>query len=131
MKIGVVRETLPGEDRVALVPDSVAALAKLGAEVLVEQGAGQAAGFRDEQYQAKGARLLSTRTEIFAEADIIVQVRTLGANLEAGITDLGLIRQGQLVIGMCEPLTSIAAMQQLAARGASVLAMELIPRISR
>ncbi|HEY5315544.1 MAG TPA: Re/Si-specific NAD(P)(+) transhydrogenase subunit alpha [Pirellulales bacterium] len=131
MKVGVVRESLPGELRVALVPDSVAVLKKIGVEVLVEAGAGLPAGLRDEQYQAKGARLLPTRAEVFAEADAIVQVRTLGSNLEAGLPDLELIRSGQTVIGFSDPLTSTAAMQQLAARGAAVLAMELIPRISR
>ncbi|HWC90976.1 MAG TPA: Re/Si-specific NAD(P)(+) transhydrogenase subunit alpha [Pirellulales bacterium] len=131
MKVGVVRESLPGELRVALVPDSVAALKKIGVEVLVEAGAGMPASFRDEQYQAKGAQVLPSRAEVFGQADAIAQVRTLGSNLEAGMPDLDLIRAGQTVIGFSDPLTSTAAMQQLAARGAAVLAMELIPRISR
>jgi H+-translocating NAD(P) transhydrogenase subunit alpha len=131
MKVGVVRESLPGERRVALIPDSVTALAKVGLSVVVERGAGAAAGFADEAYQAKAATLLDSRAEVFATADIVVQVRCLGANLEAGITDLGLLRKDQVLIGFADPLGSPAAAQQIAARGATLLAMELIPRISR
>lgn len=131
MKVGVVRESLPGERRVALIPDSVTPLAKAGLAVVVERGAGLAAGFSDEAYQAKGATLLDSRADVFAAADIVVQVRCLGANLEAGITDLGLMRKDQVLIGFADPLGSPAAAQQIAARGTTLLAMELIPRISR
>jgi NAD(P) transhydrogenase subunit alpha len=131
MKVGVVRESLPGERRVALIPDSVTVLAKSGLAVFVERGAGAEAGFSDEAYQAKGATLLDSRADVFATADIVVQVRCLGANLEAGIADLGLMRKDQILIGFADPLGAPAAAQQIAARGATLLAMELIPRISR
>ena len=130
MKIGVVKETFPGEHRVALIPASVPVLAKAGMEVLVESGAGVAAGFTDQAYIDKGAKIAGSRAEVFA-ADILAQVRSLGANLEAGITDLGLLRDGQVVIGFCDPLAQPAAAQQVAARGAMLFAMELIPRITR
>ncbi|MBL8825811.1 MAG: Re/Si-specific NAD(P)(+) transhydrogenase subunit alpha [Planctomycetaceae bacterium] len=131
MKVGVVQETFPGEHRVALVPSLVPALTKAKFEVIVQAGAGLAAGFTDQEYVAKGATILAGREEVFSAADVILQVRSLGANLEAGITDLGLIRQGQTLIGFCDPLTEPGAAQQVAARGAVQFSMELIPRITR
>src|SRR5207249_4962587 len=83
--VGVPRETFPGERRVAITPRHCDALAKLGASVIVERSAGVQAGFPDDQYAAHGARLAS-RAEVFQAADVIVQVRTLGANPEAGPT---------------------------------------------
>src|SRR5213594_223086 len=92
--VGVPRETFPGERRVAITPRHCDALAKLCASVIVERSAGVQAGFPDDQYEARGARLAS-RAEVFQAADVIVQVRTLGANPEAGRADLSLLRRGQ------------------------------------
>lgn len=131
MIAGVVRETYPGEQRVALVPASIPTLAKGGWEVLVERGAGTAAGFADALYERAGARLADSREEVFKNADCLLQVRLLGANLERGITDLGLVRPGQVLIGFANPLSAPEAAQQFAAREATVFAMELVPRISR
>ena len=131
MIVGVPKETLPGERRVALVPMSIRALTRSGVEVLVESGAGMAAGFPDGEYTDKGARVASSRDEVFGSADIVVQVRAYGANLEAGKTDLGLMRQGQTVIGLFEPLTSTDAAREVAELGVTLFAMELIPRITR
>ena len=131
MLAGVVKESLPGERRVALVPASVPPLVKDGWEVVIEPSAGAEAGFTDAAYQEKGARIAADRAEVFAQADVLLQVRALGANLEQGVTDLGLIRQGQVLIGFCDPLTAPAAAQQIAARGGVLFAMELIPRITR
>jgi H+-translocating NAD(P) transhydrogenase subunit alpha len=129
VSIGVPRETFPGERRVALVPRACDALGKLGASVVVEQSAGAEAGFLDEQYASRGARLAS-RKEVF-QADIIVQVRSLGANPEAGRADLPLLRSGQTVIGFGEPLTALEQDSELARAGVSFFAMELMPRITR
>lgn len=131
MKVGVVQETFAGEHRVALVPSLIPALVKAKFEVIVQAGAGLAAGFTDQEYVAKGATIAAGREAVFNAADVILQVRSLGANLEAGITDLGLIRQGQTLIGFCDPLTEPGAAQQVAARGAMQFSMELIPRITR
>lgn len=131
MKVGVVQETFAGEHRVALVPSLIPALAKAKFEVIVQAGAGLAAGFTDQEYVAKGATIAAGREAVFNAADVILQVRSLGSNLEAGITDLGLIRQGQTLIGFCDPLTEPGAAQQVAARGAVQFSMELIPRITR
>jgi NAD(P) transhydrogenase subunit alpha len=128
--IGVPRETFPGERRVALIPRTSEALGKLGASIIVEQSAGIEAGFPDDQYAARGAKIAS-RAEVFAQADIIVQVRSLGANPEAGRADLALFRPGQTVIGFGEPLTSPREVADLAHAGISFLSMELVPRITR
>src|SRR6187455_2566332 len=114
MKIGVPRETFPGERRVALVPASLTTLTKAGVEVVVETGAGTAAGHSDDAYRDKGATI-ADRATVFA-AEVVVQVRALGANLERGITDLGLMHRGQTIIGMCDPLGEPAAAQQMAAQ---------------
>ncbi|MBS0208940.1 MAG: Re/Si-specific NAD(P)(+) transhydrogenase subunit alpha [Planctomycetes bacterium] len=131
MKLGIIKETFPGETRVAAVPATLAPLQKAGLTVIVESGAGMAAGFPDHTYADRGALVVPSRAEVFAQSDLLAQVRTLGANLEAGITDLGLLRSGQTVLGFSDPLTSLDAAQQLAARGVNLLAMELIPRITR
>lgn len=131
MIVGIVRETFPDERRVALIPASLPAWTKAGCQVLVERGAGTAAGYPDEAYEAKGARLVDGREAVLAEAELLLQVRALGANLEAGVTDLGLLRAGQVVTGFCDPLSEPAAAQQIAARGVTLFSMELIPRITR
>ncbi len=128
--IGVPRETFPGERRVALTPRACEALGKLGASVVVEHSAGAEAGFLDDQYAARGARAAS-RPDVFAQSDIIVQVRALGANPDAGSADLASFRSGQTLIGFGEPLTAIQEDVQLARHGVSFLAMELMPRITR
>jgi NAD(P) transhydrogenase subunit alpha len=128
--IGVPRETFPGERRVGIVPRTCEALRKLGAGVVVEQSAGEEAGFPDSEYESRGVRV-TRRAEIFETADIVVQVRTLGANPEAGLADLHFLRRGQTLIGFGEPLTATAECSALATRGVSLLAMELIPRITR
>ncbi len=128
--IGVPRESFPGERRVALIPRSCEAIGKLGASVIVEQSAGQEAGFPDDQYAARGAKIAS-RAEVFGQSDIIVQVRSLGANPESGRADLPLMRAGQTVIGFGEPFTSPREVSDLAQAGVSFLSMELMPRITR
>ena len=127
--IGVPRETFPGERRVALIPRACDALGKLGASIVVEQSAGVEAGFPDEQYALRGARCASRR-DVF-QSDVILQVRSLGANPEAGRADLPLLRAGQTVIGFGEPLTALEQDSELARAGVTFFAMELMPRITR
>jgi H+-translocating NAD(P) transhydrogenase subunit alpha len=131
MKIGVGAETFPGEHRVALVPALIPALRKAGLEVLVEEGAGRAAGFPDALYKEKGAQLVGSRQEIFLTADVVLQVRTGGAAGEQGRADLSRFRTGQIVIGMADPLGAPIGVRELAAQGVTVFALELIPRITR
>jgi NAD(P) transhydrogenase subunit alpha len=131
MVIGVPKETFPGERRVALVPADVAALHRAGLSVLVEAGAGAAACFPDTAYAQAGAKLAAARDEVFAGAEVVLQVRVCGANLVAGDADRTLLRDGQTVIGLCHPLTSAAAARELAERGITLLSLELMPRITR
>jgi NAD(P) transhydrogenase subunit alpha len=130
MILGVPKETFPGERRVAMVPAALAPLTKKGLQVLVEHQAGLSAGFPDAVYENAGCKVVS-RADVFSQADAIVQVRTLGANLEAGRADLELFKPDQLVIGMADPLIQGDAVKDLAARKVTLFAMELIPRITR
>jgi NAD(P) transhydrogenase subunit alpha len=129
MKIGVPKETFPGERRVAIVPSAVAALGKLGLDVVVEAGAGAAAGFPDAAYAATQARV-GNRDDVF-DADVVVQVRTPGANPVHGAEDVARLRHGQVVIGFANPLTAVESTQAVADKGARLCAMELVPRITR
>jgi NAD(P) transhydrogenase subunit alpha len=131
MKIGVATEKFPGERRVALVPATVPALKKAGLDVLIETGAGREAGFLDAAYQEKGAQLAGSRSEIFAAADVLLHVRMAGAAGDRGRDDLSLLRSGQIVIGMADPLGAPAAVRELAAKGVIAFALELMPRITR
>ena len=131
MIVGVPKETFPGERRVALIPASVPALTKAGFEVWVQAGAGLEAGFGDAEYQDKGAHIVSSREDVFQKADVILQVRTLGANPQQGMDDLQRMHEGQVIIGFMEPLTAVEPLQELARRNVQAFAMELIPRITR
>jgi len=106
-------------------------LAKSGVTFLIETDAGADAGIPNAEFEQKGARIARDREEVFAGADAIVQVRALGANPEAGRADLRLMRSGQAVIGLMEPLTAAAEAAALAEHGVTAFAMELMPRITR
>lgn len=129
--VGVPREADPNERRVALVPAAVAGLKKSGAGVVMQANAGLAAGFPDEQYIAKGASIVADRPEVFGRADIILQVRSLGACGEFSGADVKLLRKDQLLIAGCEPLWCPELIGKAAATGATVFSLELVPRITR
>jgi NAD(P) transhydrogenase subunit alpha len=129
--IGVPRESFPGERRVALVPAAVPALVKAGGEVLVQAGAADGGGYPDALYGEKGARLVVSREEVFARADVVLQVLGHGANDKTGRADLPLLRRDQVLIGFLRPLGSADTVRELAATGVSSLAVELVPRITR
>ena len=121
MKIGVPKETLPGERRVALVPETVQKLTKQGNEVVVERGAGTEAAFVDGAYEQAGARIVE---DAFA-ADLVVKVQ------KPAPAEIGKLRQGQLLIGFLQPLIDPRYAQTLAERGVTALSMDAIPRITR
>lgn len=121
MIVGVLKETLPGERRVALVPAALPSLVSKGFEVLVEAGAGAASGFTDEEFAAKGAKAGAGREEVIRAADVIVCVRAAADGLRAG----------QTVIGFFDPLSEPGRAREFAAAGVSAFAMELMPRITR
>ncbi len=129
MKVAVVKERYPGEFRVALLPDNVEKLKAAGYDLMVERGAGVAAAILDSAYESAGAQLVD-RAEI-TSADILLQVRSLGANPINGDDDLELMHPGQIVIGMCDPLGNAHAVARLAKQGVSQVALEMIPRITR
>ena len=131
MKIGIPKESSPGERRVALIPDSLAALKKSDHEVMVESGAGQEAGFPDEAYRDKGATIVTDRTEVFGVADLVFQVRGPGANPKGGEADLALMKAGQTVIAQFDPLSEPESVKKLAERKVVALSLELMPRITR
>ncbi len=131
MIIGICKETFPGERRVAVVPHAVPGLTKEGLEVLVEQGAGNAAGITDAAFAGKGAKIAAERSKVFSAADIILQVRSLGANPDAGKSDLELMRSEQTIIGFSEPLSTPASAREIAVTGVTSFSMELLPRITR
>ncbi|HEU5359946.1 MAG TPA: NAD(P) transhydrogenase subunit alpha, partial [Candidatus Deferrimicrobiaceae bacterium] len=131
MIVGVPKETFPGERRVALTPAVLPSLAKRGIQVAVESCAGTAAGYPDLAYEEKGAQIGKSRAELFQAAAVIVQVRALGANPEAGRADNDLLRDGQTVIGLCDPLSAPEALREPVERGVTVFSLELLPRITR
>jgi len=131
MKIGVPKETFPGERRVSLVPAVLPSLTKAGFEVLVESGAGVSAAYPDQAYSEKGATVVPGRDALFSQAEIVTQVRGLGANPDAGRQDLARLRKGQVVLGLLEPLAVPQSVQDLAQTGVTAFAMELMPRITR
>ena len=120
MKVGVTRETAPGERRVALVPETAGKLAAAGFELVVEPGAGAAASFPDAAYTDAGATLGSPW-----EADLVAKVRKPSAD------EIARLREGQLLIGFLEPLSDPDGLAALGSRGVVAFAMESIPRITR
>lgn len=131
MIVGVPRETFPGERRVAMVPAVIPSLTKAGLEVVVEAGAGAAAGYLDSDYAAKGAKILPTRADVFGTADIVVQVLCYGSNDRTGKADVPLYRNGQTLIGFLRPLGSLETVQEIASKGITSFSIELMPRTTR
>ncbi|MCX7164046.1 MAG: Re/Si-specific NAD(P)(+) transhydrogenase subunit alpha [Rhodocyclales bacterium] len=121
LTIGVPRETLPGEKRVATVPEVVEKLVKLGFAVAVESGAGDAANCSDETYRSAGARIIEGAAELFAASDIVLKV---GVPTTA---EVGLLREGSTLLGFIWPAQNPELMQQLAARKVTVLAIDSLP----
>ena len=131
MIVGVPKEIYPGERRVAVVPAVVPNLKKAGLEVVIEAGAGAAAGYPDREYADKGARLTENRGEVFQTADILAQFLVHGANDKTGQADLPLMRKGQLLVGFLRPLGNVKTLQEIAERGVSAFSVELMPRTTR
>ena len=122
MRIGVPKEHAQGEKRVATVPDVVQKLIKLGFSVAVESGAGDAANFADDSYRAAGAEVLGSAAELWATSDIVFKVRAPSRE------EIAMLREGGTLIGFVWPAQNPELMQQLAARKATVLAIDSLPR---
>ena len=123
--IGVPKEVFPGEKRVATVPEVVPKLAKLGFSVIVQSGAGEAASISDEAYAAAGAKIVPDAAAVWSGADIVFKVRAPGAD------EVGQVRAGQILVSFIWPAQNPELLKQLAAKQATVLAMDSVPRISR
>jgi H+-translocating NAD(P) transhydrogenase subunit alpha len=122
MRVGVPKETAPGEARVALVPESVSRLTGTGSEVTVAAGAGAAAGFSDEAYREAGARVAD---DAVTGAELVARVGKPSAE------EVGLLAEGTVLVGFLEPLSDAEGIKRLADRGVVAFAMESIPRITR
>ena len=131
MIVGVPKEIYPKERRVGLVPAVIPTLKKAGLDVVVESGAGLAAGYPDSEYVEKGAQLIGDRAELFKTADIIVQFLCYGANDVTGSKDLPLMHKGQALIGFVRPLGTLKTLQEIAERGVTSFSVELMPRTTR
>ena len=131
MLAGVLKETYPGERRVAMVPAVIPQLADLGLEVAVQAGAGEGAGFLDEDYRDQGASLAPSREQLFASADLILEVRSLSASRGAPAPQLDLIRPGHVDVGLLDAVGAPEGVRALAERGAIAFALDLVPRIAR
>ena len=122
LRIGVPKETAAGEKRVATVPDVAEKLIKLGFAVSVQSGAGDAANFADDTYRAAGVDVVGSAAELWAKSDIVFKVRQPSAD------EVGLMREGGTLIGFIWPAQNPELMQQLAAKRATVLAIDCLPR---
>ncbi|NIP78053.1 MAG: NAD(P)(+) transhydrogenase (Re/Si-specific) subunit alpha, partial [Gemmatimonadetes bacterium] len=127
MKVGVPREVIPGERRVALVPDTVSRLVDDGLEVLVEAGAGEAAGFADSAYEEAGASVTSDAAAVYA-SDVVVKVTPPQVGGEAD--EVARLKRGAAFIGFMLPLTSPELVKAMADGGVTSFSMELVPRIT-
>ncbi len=125
MKLGALKEVAEDERRVALTPDSALQLVKLGYGCLIEAGAGQAAGFSDAAYRAAGVTVVESAGELYAQSDVVAKVRAPEAS------EVEQLRRGQTLISFFYPAQNRELLEQATGRGANVIAMDMVPRISR
>jgi len=125
MLIGIPKETFAGEQRVALTPETAGHIQKLGYDIVIESGAGQAANFDDQVYTDAGVRIESDSSKVWGESDIVMKVRA------PSDAEVGLLKEGGTLMSFIWPAQNEALMEKLAARGVTVLAMDSVPRISR
>ncbi len=130
MKIAVPKEIVPGENRVALVPDAAAKLVKAGFEVIVETGAGAGAHFDDKSYEDAGAGIVST-SEAFGSADVVFKVQKPVLSSGEGVDEVAALREGATLISFLQPAGEEELLGKMAERNISFLSMNTLPRISR
>ncbi|NRP89151.1 NAD(P) transhydrogenase subunit alpha [Ensifer adhaerens] len=124
MRVGSPKEVMEGEARVAMTPDSAQQIQKLGYECLIEKGAGRSAGFSDEAYERAGVAVVD-RGELYANVDIVVKVRP------PETSEMGSLRRGQTLISFFYPAQNSGLLEEARARACNVIAMDMVPRISR
>lgn len=131
MRIAIPREVKSGECRVATTPEVAKLLIKLGYTVALESGAGEAAKFRDSDYQDVGVEIVSDTKDLWSGADIIMKVRPPMAHPQLGLDETELLKAGQTLICFLWPAQNANLLQTLATKGVNALAMDMVPRISR
>ena len=131
MKVGVPKEIVVGENRVALVPDAVGLLRKAGPQILFESAAGDGAFFPDRAYEAAGATIVSDPVVLFTEADVVLKVQTPVLNPVLGKHEVELMREGTVLISFLQPLSHPDLVNRLVERKITSFSMDLIPRIAR
>ncbi|MBG6146975.1 MAG: Re/Si-specific NAD(P)(+) transhydrogenase subunit alpha [Roseibium album] len=125
LKIGTPKEIFPGEARVAMTPESAKQLQKLGYSCLIQSGAGKAAGFSDDAYKEAGVEIVKTAPSLWKQSDIVAKVR------QPEDKELGYLTKGKTLISFFNPGGNEAGMEAAKEKGANVIAMEMVPRISR
>jgi proton-translocating NAD(P)+ transhydrogenase subunit alpha len=125
VKVGVVKETAPGERRVPLVPDAASRLVPAGVELLVEAGAGESASFLDSAYAEAGFKVVADAAVVHRHADVVVRIQKPSPD------EVSLLRDGQVLIAMLQPLVNTELVRQIASRGTVAFSMDSIPRITR
>ena len=113
------------------MPAVVPMLSRIQVDTVVQAGAGKQAGFPDQLYTEQNAQIAKSREEVFDSADVVLQVRGPGANAEAGKDDIALLKPGQVLIALLDPLNALGSARELAEKGATAFALEMVPRISR
>ena len=133
MRIAVPRETAPGEQRVALVPESCRKLIQAGYEIAIESGAGEAAGFADSSYTEAGVILISDPVSLLGSADIVLKVAApaVGNGAEHARDETAWMKPGAIYVGSLMPLRNLRAVRALAARNITAFATDAIPRTTR
>jgi NAD(P) transhydrogenase subunit alpha len=131
LNIGIPRELYTEEKRVALIPAGIPKLLSAGFKITVEKGAGSLAGFSDSDYEARGAAVVSGRRTVYDSSEFILLVHALAEEGKLNNEDLNLLRQGQILISLLNPLEKPEIAETLASRGVDAFSLELIPRIAR
>jgi len=127
MVIGVPTEERAGETRVALSPTALPQLTKAGFDIVIESGAGDLAGYPDSSFTDRGARI-GSRDDVFA-ADVVVQINVMGGDPSSA--DLAKLSTGKILVGAAAPFARPEVVSAIAATGATLFALELVPRTSR
>jgi NAD(P) transhydrogenase subunit alpha len=131
MKVGVPKEIVPGEHRVALSPDAVAKLIEAGAEVMVEAGAGEAASLLDSMYEKAGCTMVSDPAALYSGSDVILKLQQPVLNEALGKDELDMISEGSVLIAFLQPLVNHELVKRLAQKKITSFSMDAIPRIAR
>ncbi len=131
MKIGIPKEILPGETRVAASPDSVKKFTSLNVEMLIQSGAGEAASISDDMLQEAGARIVADAATLYGEVDMVFKVGAPCCNGNGAVDELAMMKPDAVLIGLLNPLSDREQAEAYAKHGLTSFAMELIPRISR